>query len=361
MERTDAFPESYYIGQEFVEDTEFEECTIEFTFYSPAILDPFEFYIHTKKISGKQKGSLLKVSFQQKISSKLIDSLLWGRGGEKFIIGYISQYLPRINQELINQRYRSAHFLVRTFSTLDIYKLEINVPKYFPEIGLLKVRWPTSISTFQPAKVLAKNKDHVYLRDFIDAGNAYLEGNYDDSIRKVITSVENAFDFFKLKAAPSKYPKFISYFLPRVSTFREIILNNIDGQGIARKTISNNLIFLYSLRNKIVHNKFRIRPENGWVCKKAIGTLNYLYQFLNNDAETKDYVTYLGGQFLMLDDLVKGENLGYIKRRASIPYTEDQKIDSDEKLNNMMFSGLAIDKEEQTLVLRNKVPRLFYA
>jgi len=356
MEKVEDLPDEFYIGKEFIEDTETEKTVIEILFYSPAILDSFELLVAGKKIIGNQKSGLLKIYFEQTLSKKLIENLMWDKS-EEYIIGYISKYLPGINEEILRQRYNSGHFLIRTFSTLDISRVNIKVPSITE--GPIFLSWPQSITSFPPAKQLAEKNDEIYIRDFIDAGNAYLAGNYDDCIRKSITSVENAFRKYNLKSNSSiGWKRFFPFFFPRERKFDKIVKNIIYANDIGRKVIAENLLFLYKLRNKIVHDKFRIRSENGWVGKKAIGTLNYLYQFLSKDQEAVGYISYLSGSFQMLDNFSKGESLDRIKQRESVKQeiTEDVIIDSEEKMNTFMFNNLRIIDKEKSFILKNKLP-----
>ena len=121
-------PEKYYWGMEFVEDKETVEVIIDFFFYSPALLEPFEIFVSGKKIAGIQQGNLLHVTFEQTISKRLFDTLKKKGNKGEFIIGYISRYLPSINQEILRQRYSLGHFLVQTYSILNIVILRV-IPK----------------------------------------------------------------------------------------------------------------------------------------------------------------------------------------------------------------------------------------
>lgn len=360
MDKLEDIPDEFYIGKDFVEDTETEKAIIEILFFSPAVLDSFELFVAGKKIIGTQKTGLLVVFFEQVLSKKLIKNLMSGES-ESFIIGYISKYLPRVNEEILHQRYTSGHFLVKTFSTLDIYRVNVKVPSVTKDPILLS--WPQSIASFPLAKNLAEKKDEIYIRDFIDAGNAYLEGNYDDCIRKSITSVENAFHKYNLKSNPPiGWKRFFSMILPKKRKFDQIVKNIIYADSLGRKVIAENLLFLYKLRNKIVHDKFRIRSENGWIGRKAIGTLDYLYQFLSKDQETGNYISYLSGSLKMLDNFSKGENLDRIKQRENFKQeiSKDQIIDSDEKMDTFMFNNLRIDDNEKAVILKNKLPPNYY-
>ena len=43
------------------------------------------------------------------------------------------------------------------------------------------------------------------------------------------------------------------------------------------KILRDNILFVYKIRNLIVHNKLRLSTDNLMFCKKAIGTLLYIY------------------------------------------------------------------------------------
>ena len=56
-------PEKYYWGMEFVEDKETVEVVIDFSLYSPALLEPFEIFVSGKKITGIQQTNLLHQAY----------------------------------------------------------------------------------------------------------------------------------------------------------------------------------------------------------------------------------------------------------------------------------------------------------
>jgi hypothetical protein len=228
-------------------------------------------------------------------------------------------------------------------------------------IESIVLSWPPSITSFPPVKLLSNKREEIHIRDFIDAGNSYLTADYDDCIRKAVTSAENAFRFYRLSSDKSKvFTKYFQWLLPRQSSFVGVIRRNIfSNKNFGRRVIAENLVFIYKLRNKIVHDKFRIRFENGWICKKAIGTLKYLYQFLGQNDGIGEYVHYLSLQFLMLDELSNGLNLDRIRYREKFT-GEYPIIDNPAKMDRFMFEGLRISTEEKRIVLKNKIPPGFY-
>ena len=185
----------YCVGQEYFKDVLNIDTSIKINCYSPALLEDFDFYLYDNKICVNQIGGKLQIKFNKKISNKLLNDIKKNKG-ENFIIGYISKILPKVNQEILKQRYKNGHFLIRSFSTMDIYKIVITRLRSGEEIIL---NWPVSIDNFPPSKKLAKEKNEIFIRDLIDAGNLYFNGNYDDCIRKIVTSVENSFRFYNLK------------------------------------------------------------------------------------------------------------------------------------------------------------------
>lgn len=93
----------------------------------------------------------------------------------------------------------------------------------------------------------------------VDAGNSYFENNYDDCIRKIITSVENTFDKCRVKKNGEGFP----------DTLNRVLARNFIGTEAVRK----NIAFIYRIRNKIVHDKLRIKYDQGWFCDRAMRTL----------------------------------------------------------------------------------------
>lgn len=359
-------PESFFAGQEYLEDQLHDLMRVELCFYTPAVLDPFEFYVQKKKVVGSQNSGVLKVTFDVDFPRKLIDDLAWGRGNSQaYVLGYISRYLPRINEEMLRQRYSSGHFLLRTFSPLDVFKITITnlKPEWADEV--INVPWPPTFAKFPPAQMMQGTQMETYLKDFVDAGNDYLRGDYDNCIRRVITSAENAFRFYRLdKTTPSGWRLlFISLPFFKETSFNTIARSISSPNHLGSQVVSENLLFLYKLRNRIVHNKFRIRFENGWVARRAFATLNYLYQFLDRGGKVAAYVSFMEGQMMMLDMELRGttmERLRVMHKESKKEHTPEQFISNDKQMNEWMYGNLRIKKQEQNIILNNKVPPGFY-
>lgn len=332
-------PDSFYIGQPYVEDPNKIDCFIEVHFLFPASIDKIEFYLHNTKVSLEQTGSILKIRFAKKLSKKLWLNVNKSHSGEDFILSYVARLMPEINRRLLENRYIKGHLLSRTFSTLDTVGIFLIYKNKH-----VRLRWPGSISNFPPSETLAREKDQIYIRDYIDAIYSYFKNDYDDCLRRVITSVENLFKVRNLKGKDDNQ-----------KSFKSILYNNLDIQIFSNKIIADNIVFIYKLRNKIVHDKFRVKLSNGRVCKKAIGSLNYLLQRLSGDDAIGIYVSSLAIQFLMLQNFVgEGHTLDDIEKfDRNAPVDPSHIINTPEEFDNWMFSSLQITNKEKSIIFRN--------
>ncbi|MFH1769910.1 MAG: hypothetical protein ABH833_04630 [Parcubacteria group bacterium] len=364
LPKSDDLPESYFVGQEYLEEGSSDSVRIDFSFFTSAVIEPFKFFVQKNKVEGLQTGGVLTVSFKTELPKKLIDDLAWGKGNSSaYVLGYIYKHLPMVNQELIKQRYLSGHFLITSFSMLDIFSIKVSNLDKDKADEIISVPWPPTFDKFPPAQNLRGEQLETYLMDYIDAGNEYLRGDYNHCIRSTITSVENAFHFYGLdRASPTGWKRHIPFL--KETSFNSTILCHVyrsDNQGL--EAVGSNLLFLYKLRNRIVHDKLRIRFENGWICRRGLATLNYLYQFLDKGGKISDYIMSMEGQLMMLENELKGstiERLRASKESTKEPTDPEYIIDSDEKLNKWMFGNLKITKREQSIVLNNKIPPNFY-
>jgi len=344
-----SWEEGYYTGKEFIEDSKKISCKIEVYFFSPALLDDFVFHLYKTKISVCHNPSGLVVCFDYKISNKLlyyIKNKFKNGNCEKHIIAIIAKFLPRLNHEILNQRYTKGHPLAKTFSIFDISKVMIIRESSKEEITL---SWPMVFSNFPPAYKGKWQNDEIFFRDWIDSMHAYFNGNFDECIRRVITSVENFFVFKKWK----KKKRFLFF---KSSKFNDIVHQNIyDDRDLSRKVIANNLIFIYKVRCKIVHNKLRLDYQDIMFCKKAVHSLFYLYQSLANSQLMRDYAFSLGQQFLMLDAEYGYRSVYDLERIKRIENNSaDDKVLSHEEFDKSMYKSLRINKKEQEMILRKR-------
>ncbi len=332
-------PDSFFVGQPYVEDPIRIDCVLEVNFVFPAIINATEFYLNKNKVSIQQKGSILQIHIYRKISGLLWKNINKSHTGESFILPYITKILPEINRRLLELRYFKGHLLARTFSVMEAHSIFVIHQK-----KRARLLWPMSIGGFPPSEAIAKENDEIYIRDYIDAMHSYFKNDFDECIRRVITSTENLFKIRELRGFNGN------------NSFRSILFNNLNTQSFSGKIIAENMLFVYKLRNKIVHDKFRIKPSNGWICRKAIGTLNYLLQRLSENDKMAHYVSSLAGQFLMLQDFL-GERMNLDRleeyaRHRNDPVSPENIINNYADLDRSMFTGLQITEKEKSIVYR---------
>jgi hypothetical protein len=139
------------------------------------------------------------------------------------------------------------------------------------------------------------------------------------------------------------------------SGFKNIIDKYLSGGSLPENSVKSNLLFMYKLRNKIVHNKFRIKPMNGWICFKAISTVKYLiFSPLNTtNRRAAIFVSKMELQFLGLQDFAGAWNLDDIERKFSnIEKINDAPmVTSNEEFDKIMFTALEFTAEERSKVL----------
>ena len=276
----------------------------------------------------------------------------------QFIVSYIYDVIPRANRELLKRKYTDAHVLLRTFSMFEIEDVFIvdKTGEYIP------ILWPVSLPPFPPLKNKSKALKHIFVRDLIDAMTYYFSYNYDECIRKIITSLENYFIYYDIKPLienkANKMKSFFDYLLNRRNTkFSKQVKYHIVERNYPYKekhlqVLRNNIMFVYYLRNKIVHDQLRFKLENDMVCKKSIGTLLYIYQSKQNARKNLfDYIFSLDMQFKSISDTLLWMNLDWIrdaeKNSKKERNTNDNIIQNKEDMDNWVFGSLKITKEQK--------------
>lgn len=324
-------PSRVMLGEEYYNDKKKRKVKIYCFFHLSAVINPFEFESNGVKVSGVQQGCNFILVIEREISEVLLNDIFTNDKGQLYLIGYISEILPRANDELLVQKYSSGHILNRTYSTLDIRQLIIE--NIDDERQQKKLDWPIAITSFPPSESLASGSDYRFIRDLIDAMTDYIYSNYDDCIRRLITSLENFIHLRnltgpsflkKVKAGADKHN-----FVPNWASYIQYIIENIE--------------IAYKIRNKIVHDKFRMSHEDKWICKKGIGTLLYYYQNRLNGYDTSKYVYSLMMQFTMIDNSCYGMKLESMEPSESkeVNFMKDM-ADFDK----FMFEGLRFNQIE---------------
>ena len=114
------------------------------------------------------------------------------------------------------------------------------------------------------------------------------------------------------------------------------------------KILRDNILFVYGIRNLIVHDKLGLKLDNLMFCKKTIGTLLYIYQskFVYED-EKKDYIFAFDMQFKMIANMIIGLNLDHFEM-AEKNTRQPEIIKNSDELNRSMFASLKItDKQKK--------------
>lgn len=361
-------PESYFLGQEYVEDQRRTSIRFDVEFYSPAELQPFDFYYKKRRIIGSQKGRYLNVSFVEKLPRKLIEDIAWNKGSsQRYVYGYLFSPIHRVNQEILRQRYALGHFLASTFSFFDIVSIKLTNIDETPTDEIISVPWPPVFSPPPHSDLTGSieiTHPEVFIRDYIDAWNDFFKGDYDNCVRRLITSVENFFSFHSFYTKKS-YPwwNIVARFKGRRMTFREVLFDlKSKSKFIGHEVVADNLLFLYKVRNRITHGSLRIRQDNGWwICGKGLETVQYLYQFLDGGGtESRGaYIFHTYGFANFLFHQTRGSTVEEDEER--IKFTKDDSIDrekymirNEKDMNEWKFGSLRFSKEEQNLILANK-------
>lgn len=149
-------PSSYYLGQEFIEDKEQITTIILCSFHLSALIKPISFIHNESKVITAQNGCEFILSIERNISKKLFYTASKNRTAGRFIVGYINEILPTLNELLIEQKYLCGQLLIRTYSPLDIHELYIfknKIRKHF------KLSWPSMYSNFPKSAEYAKESN----------------------------------------------------------------------------------------------------------------------------------------------------------------------------------------------------------
>lgn len=351
---TRPIPKSFYNGQPYAEDKRKVDCIIAANFIFPGYISPFDFWLYGAHVVGTQHGNILHIQVYRQISQQLWDDVrLMIPAVQRFIIGYLASYMPTINRHLLDNRYYEGHLLSRTFAIFEAVNVSVTVNH-----RRMRLNWPISIAPFPPSAKIAQNVSEPYVHHFIDSINSYFTSDFDDCIRRVVTSAEN---FFEARAWRSKPPDSLLQKLLRLvglkmkerpTTFRRLLSDNINKNRLSGQVINENMQFIYTVRNKIVHSGFRMSTSSEMFCSKAIGTMKYLIAGYCGDPIISRYVNTLYIQFTMQCSLLGNlNNLDVIKKHRN-SLTAKTPIDSPEAFNQFMFGSLRFTERDRHSISR---------
>jgi len=264
------YPKSYIIGQEYINDEQ-TEVTFKFFVRLPCVFSNVS--LEDKKIKLYMLGEFLVIQYTLLLSKKLFEDISSGKR-YNYVWSYLDKILPYVNSEIQKNKYSRGQVLLRNLSFFDIAIAQVY--KNNTCVAILE----SSIFDNFP-KLCADNTFHnfVYIRDYIDAITAILYYDYEEFIKKSITSIENYFIQHEIEKDEFK------------KTLRRILKPTDNMYG--NKTIYKNICYIYKLRNKIVHNTLRIdynKKEWKYLCNVSLATLQYLFQRVCSDKAESKYI-----------------------------------------------------------------------
>ena len=333
-------PDEYFLGEEYTDDKEGVPIIIECTFPLSAEIKEYEYNSKKFRASVFHLYSNLVLRIEREISHQLRNDIFTSDDPFLYFLGYIHQALFEFNNYLNTQRYLSGHLLIRTYSIFDIMNIEI-IDKNTGE--KTQIEWPRALPGFPPSIKLASIGDKRYIRDYIDAMNCYLYWDNDECIRKLISSLETYFFDYNIRRKKS--------FMNRLNDSLQHgkYLKNWQSYFYIWKS---NIRFIYQLRNKIVHEGIKIKPQDRWIYKIGIGTLSYIYQNNIIEYNIREYIKSLANQFLLITFSIERSNLDELEfmktRRGEGPI-----LDTPEKFDEFNFRGLEIEESLQSQILES--------
>lgn len=308
---------------EYYRDKNIIEVLIKYSIKIPSVVKDFNIDDHP--FHTRQNGNEIHINYHKDITQTLFDDIkqffdLHNEGKEvseelllknpsRYIVGFIGETIGRVNNEILIRKYQEGHLILRSISQFDVYNVFIVDKKgnYYP------ILWPSPIPSFPPAQQNAEVIQVIFIQDLIEAMTEYFHFNINGCIRKVITSLENYFNYYKLKP---KRPNIItSLFHNSMGRFYHLVTNNIiekyyDYTDRDLKILRENIAYVYKIRNLIVHDKLRPNVDNLHFCYKAIMTLLYIYQSNQTKQDGKyDYIFSQHMHFKTIVNMVTGLNL----------------------------------------------------
>lgn len=301
-----------FFCQDYIDDIEngnITKCKVLFPFLCFSEFAEIKESNQNFQLHAFKGGNEIRVMIEKEIPNTLIEDLKTGESSSmNFLLGYINDALQIINENIINRRYRSAHILSTALTIQDIKWISIanlkNEEKFL-------VPWPVPFPDF-PYGVDLEKYDFIYVRDLLDAMTSYINFDFNEVPRKVITSLENAFVHYKVRK------QLKNLMVKKGKTIREKIkmlffeskkISFLDQVNVVvgRTELIHNLKIIYKVRNKIVHDKLRLSHKNDMICHKSIGTLLYVYKgYLSESQEMSDYMLKVESQFIFIKDFYRG-------------------------------------------------------
>ncbi|MFZ2189878.1 MAG: hypothetical protein WA057_01130 [Candidatus Magasanikiibacteriota bacterium] len=339
---------------DYILNTNKVEVLIKYTVVLPVLVDNFNLDEHP--LHTRQKGREIYVSFHKKISQRLFEDIrdmskgfeknsvpdiLLKRNPSQYIVAYIKETLPKINEEITKRRYSEGHLILKTISLFDVSEVFLisSVEKEY-----YAILWPLPLPKFSFPIEYTKTPDVTYIRDFINAMTNFFYYELDDCIRQIITSLENYLKYYKLESFKNdiKYPQYIGKSKFKKSVYCHIQKKYYDNtKEEDLEVLRENVSLIYDKRCEIVHDELRLKFDNHFFCRKAIITLLKIYQsnLIKNDNKF-DYIFSFYSQFEAILNLFTGLNLDELEK-ASNKILKPNKIKSSiSDLKNDLYGSI---------------------
>lgn len=349
-------PESFSIYDRYT-NTRKIKVIIRLVFKIPALVKDFN--VNDSPFFIKQDGSVIHISYHKELPEVLVQEMedcfdefkkkrnkrLTKPNPSQLIIPYFEEVLFKLNKEIARRKYQEGHLILRNLSEFDIDSAFIINPHKNGKVSAIS--WPLPLPGF---KETPPEANVTFVRDLIDAMSEYLYFDLDECIRKVITSTENFFIYYDLKAAPPTEKS--------ESKFKRKVKLNISSAAYPFKDrdlqiLRHNILFIYKIRNLIVHNNLRLEPEDKVFCKKAIGTLLYILHasvYTNKDRKAEP-IFMLDGHFKMVTDIIFGSRIE-VHEQAKNSGKQPGIIKNGDDMNKWIFGSLKIKECEKECILK---------
>lgn len=271
------------------------------------------------------KPSHMIFCYNRKIPKSLFEELDL-QNATPVILWYISEVLPYINNKIVFQKKQNLNLLIKRYSTLDLERVNI-ADNYW---NIKKINWPISFGDFP-----FENKiQEVYFYDLITAIQSYFYTDYNDAIRKLITSIESYMK--KNEWEDGKFKKKLDNKFKNCNSFVSTIIEDIK--------------YIYDIRTYIVHEWKTINPLDSWFVDRAIWCVFYFYKFVSRTQKESDFFLQLETQYIMLRNFVMWEKLE--------DYIEDKdakicEIKTPQDIEDMMENNFKIKEDDINRIKEN--------
>lgn len=307
-QKEDELPDSYTVGEEYFNHSCLISVKFELIFRTSAEILDSTILFEEQEASITNHGDHLMLMLNRDVPEKLFAA--WYKGessAARWVMGYIEPAMLPFNQELQSQRHNFGNPFIRSFSIFDI--LQIRIVDTERNLGV-KVSPPGPVPNFPffeipPTEFL----ERVYMKDFIDAYYAFFSYNFEESLRKVITSLECFFKYHALEYSHSKKPRFPffnSLLNKRKVRFIKLVQAHIISRcELSQKQVSSELIKAYKIRNSIVHDGQHYTSSD--LQKISFDALHFLmdaYKFYEDDVPLNQFASAMESQFLLQRDLI---------------------------------------------------------